>query len=237
MEVTRQSSETRRPAADLVMLVVAAAVLINILSPGQAVIGGSVALKLLFLSRNALLLLLCTWMLRRQGRGWVDLGLRRPLWRRLVVVVPLGLLLIMAVLALVKAALAHAGMGSANYAAFAPLRGNLAEYLFWLLPVTVGSAAFGEEMIFRGFILDVIERLVGSPGRWATLIAVVGQSVLFGLLHSYQGVGGVVTTAMIGLTLGIVWWVAGRNLWPGIIIHALLDGTAMTAIFLGMKVT
>ena len=163
--ITRQSSDTRRPATDLVVLVVAAVVLINVLSPGQAVIGGSVALKLLFLSRTALLLLLCTWMLRRQGRSWADLKLRRPLWWRLVVVIPLGLLLIMAVLALVKAALAHAGTGSANYAALAPLRGNLAEYLFWLLPVTVASAAFGEEMIFRGFILDAIERLVGSPGR------------------------------------------------------------------------
>lgn len=69
------------------------------------------------------------------------------------------------------------------------------------------------------------------------MIAVVGQSVLFGLLHSYQGVGGVVTTAITGLTLGIVWWIAGRKLWPGIVIHALLDGTAMTAIFLGMKVS
>lgn len=236
MDVTRRLSDARRAVSDLVILVVVAAVLIRILPIGQAVIGGGLAIKLLFLGRTALLLLLCTWMLRRQGRSWADLGLRRPLWRRLVFVTLIGFLLIMPILAVVKATLAHAGVGPANYAAFAPLRGNLAEYLFWLLPVTVGTAAFGEEMIFRGFILDAVARLVGNPGRWTTWIAIVGQSILFGLLHSYQGVGGIVTTAITGLTLGIVWWIAGRNLWAGIVIHALLDGTAMTAIFLGLIV-
>ena len=36
-----------------------------------------------------------------------------------------------------------------------------------------------------------------------------------------------------GLALGITWLLAGRNLWAGIVVHALLDAYAMTTFYLG----
>ncbi len=35
------------------------------------------------------------------------------------------------------------------------------------------------------------------------------------------------------MLLGIVWLLSGRNLWPGIIVHGLMDPFFNTAIFFG----
>lgn len=117
---------------------------------------------------------------------------------------------------------------------FKPIRGNLPEYLFWLLPVTLGTAAMGEEMLFRGFVTDALCSLVRTRGAAAAAVAIAIQAIIFGCLHYYQGAGGCITAGAVGLALGITWLIAGRNLWAGIVIHALLDGSAMTAIYLGL---
>jgi membrane protease YdiL (CAAX protease family) len=219
----------------LVILIAAAFLLITMLDTGRAVIGGSAYLKALFLGRTVALLLIATWLLHRRNRNWRDVGLRTPpLWRSLAII-PIGLVAIGIAVATAKSLLASAGYSAADYSAFRPLRGNVAEYLFWLVPVAVGSAAFGEEMIFRGFLLDAFRRCLGE-GRWATLSAIVLQAAVFSLVHAYQGVGGVVTTGVVGLLLGVTWLTSGRNLWSGIVIHALLDGSAMTAVFLGLPI-
>jgi membrane protease YdiL (CAAX protease family) len=228
--------ERRRAALDLLILISFAAIVIILVPVGRAAIGGSVGLKLLFLSRMVILLFVATGLLHRNGRGWRDLGLRRPPVWRSVAIVPVGLLVIGVLVGGAKALLARAGYAGADYAAFAPLRGHFAEYLFWLLPVTIGSAAFGEEMIFRGFVRDRFECLMGGT-RLATGMAILCQAIVFSLGHAYQGAGGVITTFLVGFLLGVVWWIARRNLWPGIILHAILDGSALTAIYLGLPIS
>ena len=229
----RSRPDRRGAVSDLVILIAAAFLLITLLGTGRAVIGGSAYLKALFLSRTIAVLLIATWLLHRGGRGWRDVGLRTPpLWRS-IAIIPIGLIAIGIAVATAKSLLAKAGYPAADYSAFRPLRGNIAEYLFWLVPVTIGSAALGEEMIFRGFLVDAFRRVLGQ-GRWATLSAILLQAAVFSLVHAYQGVGGIVTTGIVGLLLGVTWQGSGKNLWPGIIIHALLDGSAMTAVFLGL---
>ena len=88
-------------------------------------------------------------------------------------------------------------------------------------------------MLFRGFVLDALERIIGGPGRWTTPAVILIQAALFGILHLYQGIGGAAIAGTIGLVLGFIWLFSGRNLWPGIVIHGLIDSGAMTAIFLG----
>jgi membrane protease YdiL (CAAX protease family) len=117
---------------------------------------------------------------------------------------------------------------------FTPLRGRLPLYLFFLIPVAWGAAAFGEEMLFRGFFLDAIARLLGRESWPATLVAVVVQAAMFATLHLYQGPAGAATAGGVGLALGLAWWISGRNLWAGILLHGAFDATAMTAIYLGL---
>lgn len=219
-------------AGQLLLVCLVAAVLFPAMSPGDAVHGG-VLVKMLFLGRMAVLIALATWLLRLRKLRWADLGLRRPGWLRFGLSIIAGLALTVAVAALVGLGLSRAGLPAASYTMFAPLQGNLPEYLFWLLPVTWLSAAVGEELLFRGFVRDALERLLGGSKTVPALAAIVAQAVLFGLLHLYQGAGGAVMAGSIGLVLGAVWLFSGRNLWAGIVVHGLVDSTAMTAIYLG----
>ena len=117
---------------------------------------------------------------------------------------------------------------------FAAVTGNLGQYLFWVLPVAWGTAAFGEELLMRGFVLDAISRLLGGPSsRLAMVLAVVLQGAVFSAIHLYQGVGGAVIAGATGMMLGFVWLFSGRNLWAGIVLHGLIDTASMTAIYLG----
>lgn len=38
--------------------------------------------------------------------------------------------------------------------------------VFWVFPVTIGTAAFGEELIFREFVTDALRRPFGGSGLW-----------------------------------------------------------------------
>ena len=221
-------------AATALMFTLIVALVLGISPPGM--IGGGPWPKLLFLLRMVLLLAAATGLLRLQRLGWRDVGLRRPPgWGRFALAVPLGLVLcaVFATVVRLGQSAAHAASGPAtDYAAFAPIEHQTAEYLFWVLPASWGSAAFGEEMLFRGVVLDGLRRGLGG-GRWATAAAVAVQAVLFGSLHLYQGLSGATVATALGVALGLVWWGSGRNLWAGIVIHGLLDSSAMTAIYLG----
>ncbi len=232
MDSERLSPTRTVVAAQLAILFVATAILIPAVTPGEAVTGG-LWVKLAFLARVAVLVTLATWMLRRRSLGWSDMGLKRPEWRRFLIALPAGLLIVFLFSKVTAVLLPHVGLKPPDHSMFAPIKGNLGQYLFLLLPVTVGTAAFGEELLFRGFITDALSRLFNRPGIISSIIAITAQALIFGGLHFYQGLGGVVVTGVIGLGLGLTWLISGRNLWAGIIIHALLDGAGMTAIYLG----
>lgn len=234
MAVTDQSRAGA--AGRLAVLLVAAAVLIPALTAGQ-VVSGDALLKLVFLARIATLVALATWLLRRVSLRWSDVGLGRPQWRRFLIALPVGVVSTLLAASIARAVLAAAGLDAPNYAMFAPIRSNFGEYLFWLLPVSMGAAAFGEEMIFRGFMTNTMGRMFQDSGPWQTVAAISMQATIFGGLHAYQGLGGAITAGAVGLALGLTWWISGRNLWAGILIHALIDGSAMTAIYLGAVVT
>ena len=90
-------------------------------------------------------------------------------------------------------------------------------------------AAFGEEMVFRGYLIRRVCDLVGdaTAGR---AIALIASSSLFGLAHSYQGPAGVIAAGTIGGILASV-FACGRNLWTVILCHGLVDTAAVTALY------
>lgn len=220
-------------AAQLVIMGALTAVVIPAITPTAAVTGAPLV-KVLFLGRIALLILVATACVRLRGLGWSDLGLRTAKPGRLLLAVLLGFAASLLFVAAANLGLQAWGVKARpDYSMFAPLHGNLELYLFFLIPVTWGTAAFGEEMLFRGFFLDAIRRLLVVEGWPATLLAVFAQAALFGTLHLYQGPAGAAAAGAIGLAFGLTWWIAGRNLWAGILLHGIFDSLAMTAAWLG----
>ncbi|WP_443748385.1 CPBP family glutamic-type intramembrane protease [Asticcacaulis solisilvae] len=112
------------------------------------------------------------------------------------------------------------------------IQGNMAAYATWIILVVWGSAAFGEELLVRGFIMDRLQGVFGH-GVVGICLAVLGQAAIFGLLHAIQGPAGVLMTAWIGAVLAGVYFASGRNLWAPIIAHGLMDTASLTLIFLG----
>jgi membrane protease YdiL (CAAX protease family) len=182
----------------------------------------------------ALLFLLATGMLYRRGERWRSLGFRAPAsFKRVAGLVVAGyLVLIVGNAVVVLVLLPKLAVTQPNFGAFSGLKGHPALFAFWLAFAWV-SAAFGEELQFRGFLWSRLERLFGG-GRGSAVLTLFTQAALFGLCHLYQGVGGVIATGMAGLMLGGVYWAGNRNLIAVIILHGLIDTVSLTVLFLGL---
>ena len=118
-----------------------------------------------------------------------------------------------------------------SVARFADLPGNL-PLLLMLLPAVWLFAAFGEEFFFRGFLMTAIaEALGGSRAAWIS--AVVFQAAAFGLIHAYQGPAQAISIGIGGAIYGVVFLLAGRNLWPLILAHGLNDTLGIILLYSG----
>jgi membrane protease YdiL (CAAX protease family) len=181
-----------------------------------------------------LLLFLMAWAsLRLRHMHWRDVGLRRP--DRWLTTIGLALLIGIGYQALdiiLIAPIMNKLTGEAiDLSLFNDLEGNLF-LLFFFLAVSWTEAAFIEELFFRGYLFNRITDLFGK-GRLGVSLALIGTSLLFGAAHAYQGISGVVDTALAGLLLGLLYLHARRNLWLPILTHGIIDTIGFLFIYFG----
>ena len=92
---------------------------------------------------------------------------------------------------------------------------SLLEVLLWI--ATSITAGVCEEVAFRGYVQRQFHALTGSVA-----FAVLGQGLVFGLFHSYQGWKNVIVTSVLGVLYGaLAAW--RKNLRANIIAHAWSD--------------
>lgn len=114
---------------------------------------------------------------------------------------------------------------------FRALTGNVK----WTLLAIAGAwtlAAFGEEMVYRGYLLNRVADLMNRT-RWAWIVSLIVVHVGFGLAHSYQEITGIIDEGLAGFLLGAVYLRNGRNLAVPIIAHGLGDTIDFLLIFFG----
>ncbi|WP_315854899.1 CPBP family intramembrane glutamic endopeptidase [Qipengyuania aquimaris] len=104
-------------------------------------------------------------------------------------------------------------------------------FVLWILLVAVFAAGFGEELLWRGFLMDRLSRLGGLRGSMWLIILI--QAALFGLPHLYQGLGGVIITGVVGIGFGWLRYRCGGNLWACIIAHVAVDVIMMSLSYAG----
>jgi hypothetical protein len=115
---------------------------------------------------------------------------------------------------------------------FDALVGNV-RLLAILLALNLVLAAFGEEMVWRGYALPrVAESLGGSRFAWAA--SLVAVNVAFGLAHLYQGEAGIVQTTVQGALFGLLYLATGRNLLAPIAAHFTANTCDFVTIYLGL---
>ena len=86
------------------------------------------------------------------------------------------------------------------------------------------NAGIMEELLFR---LAVPATLFGATGN--AVVAVVGSVVLFGALHLYQGLPGILGSGIIGALLMVLYLATGTIVVP-IVAHALIDLRSLVLI-------
>ena len=98
--------------------------------------------------------------------------------------------------------------------------------VWWRIPVLILSAAHNgilEEIVVLGYLLNRLDQLGMRPSR-----AIALSAVMRGSYHLYQGFGGFIGNAIMGVIFGILYKRWGR-VTPMIIAHTLID----TGAFVG----
>ena len=101
--------------------------------------------------------------------------------------------------------------------------------LFALGAVYVVSS-FGEEVVYRGFLIHRVAEL-GNGGSLAYGIAVAVSAVVFGLVHFSWGIVGIIQTTFMGVALGISYLVVKR-LSVLVLAHCYMDTLLLVQIYL-----
>jgi hypothetical protein len=177
-------------------------------------------------------LLLASSSLWLRSTGWRAIGLRRPKsWPRTIAWgVGIGIIAQVFDLTVVTPMLTRISGHPPDVSPFRSLIGNVPELVYWLA-ITWSFAAFGEEMFYRGYLLNRAADLFG-PTKLAWVIAAALSSVVFALSHGYQGAAGMIDIAFSALIPVVAYLASGKNLWIPIILHGTGDTLGFILIFL-----
>jgi membrane protease YdiL (CAAX protease family) len=165
------------------------------------------------------------WVVSKlRGSTWSDFGLARPKsWGRTILMgvgVTVGIIVsFMFLMPLITLAFPAPPVDNSR---FDILRGNLPNLILNVVAIWF-TAGFFEELLWRGYLMNRLVDLQGKTTKLAWAISLVGSAIIFGLGHTYQGLGGVIKITTLGLLFGAAFLTTRRNLWPVIIAHGLLD--------------
>jgi membrane protease YdiL (CAAX protease family) len=185
----------------------------------------------IILSKVPYLFLLGWLSLRLRGMRWRDvgLGLYEGWGRSLLIGILSGVGIEMMELFCTQPLLAHLTGQMPDLSAFDRVTGNV-KWLMMSLAFTWTLFAFGEEFIFRGYLINRIADLVGrTRSGWS--VALVLASAIFGLSHFMQGITGVSENLIDGVILGGLYLKCGRKLAVPIIAHGVTDTVDFLLIF------
>ena len=114
---------------------------------------------------------------------------------------------------------------------FQAIYGNL-KWTLILLALTWPLAAFGEEMVWRGYLMNRVADL-GKNKRLAWIVRLVAVNTMFGFAHSYQRITGIIDEGLMGVLLGLFYLGTGCNLSVPIVAHGIADSVDLLLICLG----
>ena len=179
---------------------------------------------------------LAIWLvLRKQGQSFKVVGVVSPIngWTRSLLMGVGGAVLILVLdQTLYPFLQGLIGAQAQDLSSYEGIEGNntlLAVYL----TVSWTTAGFGEELIFRGFLMAGLAHCLGRS-RAAWVIAVILSSILFGFIHVEAGIGGILSTGITGAILAGVYLLNGRSIWGAYLAHGLVDTVGFLLIYTGL---
>lgn len=183
-----------------------------------------------------MLMLSLIWLgLHLRSQNWTHLGWQFPP-KNLLRIILLSFVVFIAGIAafLIGGALFSNLQGmpeAADMSQYDYIKGNLK----LLIPILIGvyiASSFGEEVIYRAFLITRISEL-GSNKKIAEYFALVISSVIFGLAHFQWGILGIIQTTFMGFALGVCYLLFKRNLWINVLAHAYMDTILILQMYFG----
>jgi membrane protease YdiL (CAAX protease family) len=175
--------------------------------------------------------------------GWISLRLRNMTWRQVGMAAPTNWprTLLVALIAgcamealelfVTQPILVHLFHQPPDLSALDELHHHPGALAF-ALALTWSLAAFGEELVWRGYVLNRIAEVLGAiRGRF--VIALLISSAVFGLAHYDQGITGVTENIIDGALLACLYLASGRNLWVPILAHGITDTVDCILLYAG----
>ena len=184
---------------------------------------------------NILMLILVWSGMKLRGQNWSDFRLRS--WRlsskeSLKVFLRSLLVCVLAILGYVLGTIIMANISgmpeSADMSNYEYLHNNVFMLILTLLGGYIVSS-FGEEVIYRAFLISRLSEL-GLDSKNGKMAAVAISAVIFGLAHYEWGLTGIVSTAFMGLVMGI-FYLKYNNLWILVLAHAYMDTLLLVPLF------
>ena len=174
------------------------------------------------------------WLsLRRRSLSWREIGLDLPsnLARRIGIGCVAGVALFFWGNRIQEPFFDALTGRSQDLSQFDAMRGNL-PFLIVMLLLNWTLAAFGEEMVYRGFLMNRLVDLFGDT-RLGWGMALVGSSLFFSSGHVWQGVSGVLDSGAMGLLYGGLYLASGRNLWVPVFAHGVNNTIGLILLYAG----
>lgn len=118
-----------------------------------------------------------------------------------------------------------------DFSVFEQFKGDVSASLSLLLYIWI-SAAFGEEIVFRGYLMTQFTKFLGSS-KISLVLNILIFGVLFGFIHAYQGISGQIITGIIGMLLAVIFHIRKNDLWFNAVLHGCIDTVAVVYMYYG----
>lgn len=169
-----------------------------------------------------------------RGKGWSDFGLKKPEnWKKTISLALLvGIIFQGLSLYVIEPFLGKLTGDIPDVSFFRPMVGNVPQLLFYFV-LSWTFAAFIEEMIYRGYLMHRIADLF-NRNNTGWIVGLILSNLLFGFGHLYQGLSGMIITAITGFIFAWLYFATNRNLCAAILAHGIYDTIGFLMIFLGV---
>ena len=112
------------------------------------------------------------------------------------------------------------------------LEGDLTSSLIWL-GVIWATAAFGEEIIFRGFLMRQFVKFFGDS-KLSIAFNILIICGFFGYMHMQQGITGQLVAGSTGAIFSLIFYKRKYDLWFIIMVHGFFNTLGIFSFYFGL---
>ncbi len=169
-------------------------------------------------------------ILWRSNFDWSRFGIGQKITRKTIIKSLIISIVLFIIFSFIIDPLLIKWFGDFDLSSINDIRGNLLGFIILMVIVWV-FAAFGEEILFRGYYMKALAELFGNNNK-AWIFSAFITSLYFGISHAYQGITGVVSVFLWSFVISLIFNKNRNNLLLLVLIHGIEDTIGITLIYL-----